>query len=116
MGQIENKLKNSMLNPITFNVHGLTILFNDWIIKIDLKKGTPNSGLSIRNKHVKLQIIWDSCLEKAYHINTNQEKYKMAKIISDKINFREKSIMKDKKYFVYESNYPEVKTFLSVMT
>lgn len=57
MGQIENKLKNSILNPITFNVHGLTILFNGWIIKIDLKKGIPNSGLSIRNKHIKLQII-----------------------------------------------------------
>lgn len=57
MGQIENKLKNSILNPITFNVHGLTILFNGWIIKIDFKKGIPNSGLSIRNKHIKLQII-----------------------------------------------------------
>lgn len=40
----------------------------------------------------------------------------MTRIISDKINFREKSIMKDKKYFIYESNYPEVETFLSVIT
>lgn len=87
---------NSVMSTITLNVIGLNTSIKRETLKV-YQKARPNYILSTETHFKYGDTDWKKDWRMIHHANTNQNKARVAILISDKTDFRWRKIFKDKR-------------------